>query len=40
MSKNGKSRKSLANPSRLRPLDADDKELIQVVIETPGRQSQ
>ncbi len=36
MSKNGTGRKSLANPSRLRPLDADDKELIQVVIETPG----
>ncbi len=36
MSKNGTGKKSLANPSRLPPLDEDDKELIQVVIETPG----
>lgn len=36
MSKNGTGKKSLANPSRLPSLDDDDKELIQVVIETPG----
>lgn len=35
MSKNGTGRKSLADPSRLRPLDEDDKNLIRVVIETP-----
>lgn len=28
-------RKSLADPSRLKPLDADDKEMLRVVIETP-----
>lgn len=35
MSKNGMNRKSLADPSLLRPLDEDDKNLIRVVIETP-----
>ena len=35
MSKNRTSRNSLANPSRLRPLDKEDKKLIRVVIETP-----
>jgi inorganic pyrophosphatase len=35
MSKKGSSRGSLADPSRLRPLDDDNEELIQVVIETP-----
>jgi inorganic pyrophosphatase len=28
-------RSSLADPSRLRPLDADDKQMLRVVIETP-----
>src|SRR5579864_7909113 len=35
MSKNGSASSGLANPSRLRSLDAEDNELIQVVIETP-----
>jgi inorganic pyrophosphatase len=35
MSKNGTGRRSLADPSRLRPLDEDHKHLIRVVIETP-----
>ena len=35
MSKNRTSRNSLANPSRLRPLDKDEKKLLRVVIETP-----
>jgi inorganic pyrophosphatase len=36
MSKNGIGKRSLADPSRLRALDDDDKDLIRVVIETPG----
>lgn len=35
MSKNGTARNALANPSRLRPLDEDDEEILRVVIETP-----
>ncbi len=35
MSKNGTSNSSLADPSRLRSLDEDDRQLIRVVIETP-----
>lgn len=35
MSKNGSSRSALADPSRLRSLDEDDKHIICVVIETP-----
>ena len=35
MSKNGTRTKSLADPSRLRPLDEKDKEIIRVIIETP-----
>jgi inorganic pyrophosphatase len=35
MSKNGKPRGALADPSQLRSLDQDDKNIIQVVIETP-----
>jgi inorganic pyrophosphatase len=35
MGKNGKRNPGLANPSRLNPVDADDHESIQVVIETP-----
>lgn len=35
MSKNGNSRSALADPSRLPSLDDDDKNIIQVVIETP-----
>jgi len=35
MSKNGTRTKSLADPSRLRPLDKNDKEIIRVIIETP-----
>jgi inorganic pyrophosphatase len=34
MSKNGK-RNGLADPSRLKPVDKDDKEVVRVVIETP-----
>jgi hypothetical protein len=34
MSRNG-SRNSLADPSRLKPLDEDDEEIVNVVIETP-----
>jgi inorganic pyrophosphatase len=34
MSKNG-SRNGLADPSRLKPLDKDDNEIVRVVIETP-----
>jgi inorganic pyrophosphatase len=33
--KNGKNRKSLADPSRLDPLDSDDKQMLRVIIETP-----
>jgi inorganic pyrophosphatase len=32
--KNGKG-KSLADPSRLKPLDSDDKQMLRVVVETP-----
>ena len=35
MAKNGTRRNALADPSRLRPLDSDDRKTIQVVIETP-----
>ena len=36
MSKNGKNGKGvLADPTRLQPLDPDEKELITVVVETP-----
>jgi len=35
MSKKSELKKSLADPSRLQPHDADDKEVIQVIIETP-----
>ncbi len=37
MSKKGaaKRKRALADPSRLKPHDADDKELLQVIIETP-----
>lgn len=35
MSKNGSSRNGLADPSRLRSMDDENNELIQVVIETP-----
>jgi inorganic pyrophosphatase len=35
MSKNGSSRNGLADPSRLRSMDEENNELIQVVIETP-----
>ena len=35
MSKNRTSKNSLANPSRLRPLDKEDEKTIRVVIETP-----
>jgi len=35
MSKNGTSKKSLADPSLLRPLDEENEEIIRVVIETP-----
>jgi inorganic pyrophosphatase len=35
MAKKKKRNKGLADPSRLAPLDADEKEIIQVVIETP-----
>jgi inorganic pyrophosphatase len=35
MSKNGNSRNTLADPSRLQSLDDEDKNIIQVVIETP-----
>jgi inorganic pyrophosphatase len=35
MSKNGNSRSAMADPSRLRSLDEDDKNIIQAVIETP-----
>jgi inorganic pyrophosphatase len=33
--KNGKNRKSLADPSRLHPLDSDHKQMLRVIIETP-----
>src|SRR6266851_5627798 len=33
--KNGKSGKSLADPSRLKPFDLDDRKMLRVVIETP-----
>ena len=35
MSKNGISSRSLADPSRLRSMDEDDKQIFRVVIETP-----
>src|SRR5277367_5739916 len=35
MAKKQKGNKGLADPSRLEPLDADEKEIIQVIIETP-----
>ncbi len=35
MSKNGTGKSALADPSRLRPRDEDDDDLIRVVIETP-----
>ena len=35
MSKNGKNGKGMADPTRLQPLDPDEKELITVVVETP-----
>ena len=35
MGKNSKGNPGLANPSRLNPLDSDDNETIQVIIETP-----
>lgn len=35
MSKNGTSKRALADPSKLRPLDEKDKKVIRVVIETP-----
>jgi inorganic pyrophosphatase len=35
MAKKHKGNKGLADPSRLEPLDADEKEIIQVIIETP-----
>ena len=35
MGKNGAGKRSLADPSRLRSLDEDDKQIIRVVIETP-----
>src|SRR5436853_6998634 len=33
--KNGKSGAALADPSRLNPLDSDDKQMLRVVVETP-----
>ena len=33
--KNGKNRGSLADPSRLKPLDPDDRQMLRVVVETP-----
>jgi inorganic pyrophosphatase len=35
MSKNGRPTGALADPSQLRSLDQDDRDIIQVVIETP-----
>jgi inorganic pyrophosphatase len=35
MSKKNRTRNGLADPSRLKPLDADDKRMLRVVIETP-----
>jgi inorganic pyrophosphatase len=35
MSKKNGTRSALAEPSKLKPFDADDKELLRVVIETP-----
>jgi inorganic pyrophosphatase len=35
MSKKSSASRSLANPSRLKPLDPDDKQMLRVVIETP-----
>lgn len=35
MSKNGSRKNFLANPSKLRPVDEDDKHILRVVIETP-----
>ncbi len=35
MSRSNKMRKGLADPSRLKPLDSDDKQMLRVVIETP-----
>src|SRR3989442_846821 len=33
--KNGKNGTALADPSRLNPLDSDDKQILRVVVETP-----
>jgi len=33
--KNGKRGAALADPSRLNPLDSDDKQMLRVVVETP-----
>ena len=33
--KNGKNGTGLADPSRLNPLDSDDKQILRVVVETP-----
>src|SRR5438477_11312541 len=33
--KNGKKGTALADPSRLNPLDSDDKQILRVVVETP-----
>src|SRR5882757_11500967 len=35
MAKNRKARNVLADPSRLKPFDTDDKQMLRVVIETP-----
>ena len=35
MGRNGTDKSTLADPSRLRPLDKDNTEIIRVVIETP-----
>ncbi len=33
--KNGRNGTALADPSRLDPLDSDDKQILRVVVETP-----
>ena len=35
MAKNRKAKNTLADPSRLKPFDTDDKQMLRVVIETP-----
>lgn len=35
MSRSNKTRRELADPSRLKPFDADDQQMLRVVIETP-----